>query len=69
MARGEDGIVFTRVIDFVLVKRDMLKYVHNVKTVRGISYHSVVHCKVKLVWRCLEERRKLMVLKALRMRS
>ena len=40
-------------IDLVLVKRDMLHYVHDVKTVRGmgqgLSDYHVVLCNVRLV--------------------
>ena len=40
-------------IDLVLVKRDMLRYVHDVRAMRrmgrGLSDHYVVLCKVRLV--------------------
>ena len=40
-------------IDLVMVKRDMLKYVQDVRAVRGmgqgLSYHHVVLCKVRLI--------------------
>ena len=40
-------------IDLVLVKKDMLRYVHDVRVVggmgQGLPYHHVVLCKVKLV--------------------
>ena len=40
-------------IDLVLVKRDMLQYVQDVRAVRGMGYglsdHNVVLCKVRLV--------------------
>ena len=40
------------IVDLVLVKKAMLLYVQDVKAVRmerGLAYHHVVLCKVKLV--------------------
>ena len=53
VARGRDGVEIKSMIDFVLVKTDMLRYVHEVKAVRGMGHglsdHYVVVCKVRLV--------------------
>ena len=53
MARGQDGVEIKSMIDLVLVKRDLLHYVKDVRTVRrkgqGLSDHHVVLCKVRLI--------------------
>ena len=53
VARGQDGGEIKNIIDLVLVKRDMLRYVEDVRVVRGIGRglldHAVELCKVKLV--------------------
>ena len=53
VAAGRDGVETKSMIDLVLVKRDMLRCVHNVRAVRGIgrgiSEHHVVLWKVRLV--------------------
>ena len=53
MVRGRGGMEVMSMIDLVLVKRDTLKHVHNVKTVEGMGQgildHSVVLCNVMLV--------------------
>ena len=53
MARGQDGVEIKSMIDLVLVKRDMLRYVLDVMAVRrmgrGITDHHVVLCKIRLV--------------------
>ena len=40
-------------IDLVLVKRDMLRYAEDVRSVKGmrhgLSHHHIVLCKVRLV--------------------
>ena len=50
--RGRDGVIKI-MKDLVLVKRNMLRYVQDVRAVRGIgralSDHHVVLCKVRLV--------------------
>ena len=55
-----DGRVERSMIDFVLVKKEMLKYVMDVKVVRGLSMdisdHIVVLCKIKLVGVWLEKK-------------
>ena len=56
MARGRVGMEIKSMIDLVLVKRDMLRYVQDVRVVRkmerSLSDHHVVLCKVRLleVW-------------------
>ena len=53
MARGQDGVEVKGIIDLVLVKKDMMCFVQEVRAVRGmgqgISDHHVVLCKVRLV--------------------
>ena len=53
VARGQDGVEVKSMIDLVLVKKGMLRYVQGVSVVRGmgrdLSDHHVVLCKVKLV--------------------
>ena len=52
VARGQ-GVELKSIIDLVLVKRDILQYVQDVRSVRGmrggLSDHHVVLCKVRLV--------------------
>ena len=53
MARGLDGAEIKSMIDLVLVKRDILLYVQDVRAMRelgrGLSDHYVVLCKVRLI--------------------
>ena len=53
VARSQDGVEVKSIIDLVLVKKDMLRYMQNVRAVRGMgrgfSDHHVVLCKVMLV--------------------
>ena len=53
VAGSRDGVEIKSMIDLVLVKRDMLRYVQDVRAVRrmgrGLSDHYVVLCKVRLV--------------------
>ena len=60
MARGQDGEKVNSTIDLVMVKKDMLRYVQDVKAVRGmgrgISDHHVVMCKVRLVGTWIKRR-------------
>ena len=49
VARDQDRMEVKNVIDLLLVKEDMLHYVQDMGTVRGLSGHHVVLCKVKLV--------------------
>ena len=48
------------IIHLVLVKRDILQYVHNVRVVRrmgqGLSEYYVVLCKVRLVGAWMKKR-------------
>ena len=57
VARGRDGVEIKSMIDLVLVKRDMLQYVHNVREMgRGLSDHHVVLCKVRLAGAWIKRR-------------
>ena len=51
VARGIDGVEIKNMIDLVLVKRDMLRYVQDVRVERGmgrgLSNHHVLLSKVK----------------------
>ena len=51
MARDQDGREITTIIDLVLV-RDMLKYIQDVRTARvmgsGLSNHFVDLCRIEL---------------------
>ena len=53
MGTGQDGVKIKSMIDPVLVRRDMLQYVQDVKMVRrmgrGLSDHHVVPHEVRLV--------------------
>ena len=53
VARGREGVEIRSMIDLVLVKRNMLRYMQDVRAVRGmehgLSNHYVVMCKVRLV--------------------
>ena len=53
VARGQDGVELKSTIDLVLVKKNMLHYVQNMRAVRGmgggLSNHQVVLSKIKLV--------------------
>ena len=53
VARGQDRLEVKNIIDMVLVKRDMLRYVQDMRAVReegcDLSDHHAVLCKVRLV--------------------
>ena len=53
VTRDQDRMEIKTMIDLVLVRRDMLRYVQDVRAVRGmgrgLSTHHVVLCKVRLV--------------------
>ena len=53
VTRGRDGVDIKNMIDLVLVDKGMLRYVQDVRAVRGMgrgrSDHHAVLCKVKLV--------------------
>ena len=61
VGRGQDGVEVKSMIDLVVVKKDMLLYVQDVRAVRGIgrhlSDHPVLLCKVKLVRAWIREER------------
>ena len=71
VARGRGGVEIKSIIDLVLAKRDMLRYVQDVRAVRAVgrclSNHQVVLCKVRLVgaW----TKRREVVVRARRIRS
>ena len=71
VARGRGGVEIKNMIDLLLVKRDMLRYVQDVRAVRGmgcgLSDHYVVLCKVRLVWIWIK--RRVVVVGARRIRS
>ena len=60
VARGQNGIEVKSMIDLVLMKKDMLRYVQGVKVLRGIglelSNHHVILCKVRLVETSIKRR-------------
>ena len=37
VTRGQDGVEVKNIIDLVLVKKDMLRYVRDVRAVRGMG--------------------------------
>ena len=53
MAKGQDGAEVKSMIDLELVKKDMLRYVQDVRAVKGKEHclldHHVVLCKFRLV--------------------
>ena len=53
VARDQDGVEVKNMIDLLLMKKDMLRYVQDVGAVkgmgRGLSNHYVLLCKVRLV--------------------
>ena len=53
VTRGKVGVEVRSIIDLVLVKKDMLRFVQDVRVGRGmgheISDHNIVLCKVRLV--------------------
>ena len=60
VARGREGVEIKSMIYLVLVKRDMLRYVQDVRAVRwmgrGLSDHYVVQCKVRFVGAWIKRR-------------
>ena len=52
VAKGQDEVEVKNMIDLVLVKRNMMRYLQDVRVVkgmrRGLSDHHVVLCKVRL---------------------
>ena len=53
VTKGQGGVETKSMIDLVVVKRDILRYVQDVREVRGmgrgLSDHYYVLCKVRLV--------------------
>ena len=50
VARDQEGVDVMSMIDLVMVKKDMLHYVQDVRVMRrGLSDHYIVLCKVRLV--------------------
>ena len=53
VAKGQDEVKVMNIIDLVLVKKDILRYVQDVRAVRGmvrsLSNDHVVLCKVMLM--------------------
>ena len=60
MARGQVGVDVKSMIDLVMLKRNILQYVQNLRAVRGmgqdLSDHHVVLCKIWLVGACIKRR-------------
>ena len=60
MARGQVGVDVKSMIDLVMLKRNILQYVQNLRAVRGmgqdLSDHHVVLCKIRLVGACIKRR-------------
>ena len=61
VTRGQDGVEIKSITDLVLGKRDMLRYVQDVKVVRemgrDLSDHYVVPCKFRLVGAWIKRRK------------
>ena len=59
-AKGQGDVETKSMIDLVLMKRDMLRYVQDVRVVRGIGHglsdRYVVLCKVRLVGAWIKRR-------------
>ena len=57
---GQDGVENKSMIDLVLVKRNMLQYLQDLRAVRGMGHglsdHHVVLCKVRLVGAWIKKR-------------
>ena len=53
VAKGRDGVEVNIMIDLVLVRKVMLRYEQDVRTVkgmgRGLSDHHILLCKVRLL--------------------
>ena len=71
VARDQDGVEAKNMIDLLLMKKDMLRYVQDMRTVRGmgrgLSNHLAVLCKVSLVGSWIKRRE--VVVEARRIRS
>ena len=71
MARGQEGVEIKSMIDLVLVEWDMLRYMQDVRALRGmgqgLSDHHVVLCKFRFAEAWIERRE--LVVGARRIRS
>ena len=71
LAKEQDGVELKSMIGLVLVKRDVLRYVQDARTVkgmgRGLSDHHIVLCKVRLLEAWIKRRE--VVVGARRIRS
>ena len=60
VAKGQGRVEIKSILDLVLVKRDMLRYIQDVRVVRGmgcgLSDQHVVLCKVRLVGGWIKKR-------------
>ena len=60
VARGQDGVEVKIMIDLVLVKKDILRFLQDVRAMRGmgrgISYQHFVPCKVRLMGTWIKRR-------------
>ena len=60
VAKGQDGVEIKSMVDLVLVVKDMLRYVQDVRALgvmgRGLSDHHVELCKVRLVEAWIKKR-------------
>ena len=60
VARGRDAMEIKSMIDLLLMKRDVLRYMQDVRAVRGmgrgLSDHYVLLCKIKLVGAWIKRR-------------
>ena len=62
VARGQDRVEVMSLIDVVLVKKDLLHYVQNMRVVRGMGHevsHIILLYCVKLGWWVLGLRREM----------
>ena len=60
VARGQHGVKVKSMIDLVLVKKDMIHYVPDVRVLReigrGLSGHPITQCKVRLIGAWIKRR-------------
>ena len=60
VGRSRDGVEVKSMIDLLLVKKDILRYVQYLRAVRGmgrgISDHHVLLCKIRLVGTWIKRR-------------
>ena len=69
--RGREGAEIKSIIDLVLVERDKLQYVQDVRVVRGmeqgLSDHHVILCKLRLVGSWIKRREVVVGARRIRM--